>query len=303
MPCIDIAFYLKSRDIIFIFCILMFLMIPHLFPTNSFAQKSLLNITAKIDPRVVNSDQKSIIYVNLQNTNSDLITELDVQLVTPGLEIVDEKKWPNQIYPNSSLIGIYTLKPRESGNHPVYISATYLMNNNSVLASPKQSTAEIKAGEIIVQAAWSLLWLNNNAAITGIIGIVLGASITKISDLMLFKVTQNRERGKKIEKLKGHLLQFLDVNEKRLKRKENTIFYNWYTMSNEGLYHLILDKPFINTKAQNLYVRFEAYNKQIRKFNQNIITQDEKEILDREIKELIQDIANLRKEIESWYLS
>ena len=66
-------------------------------------------------------------------------------------------------------------------------------------------TSKITAGEVIVQSTLSSEWLNNNAALTGIMGTVVGAAITKISDLILAKASQQKERREKIEKLKGYL--------------------------------------------------------------------------------------------------
>ena len=82
---------------------------------NSFEETSPLVISADVDPNVISTDQKTIVTVNLKNNASVTISGIDVQLETTGLKVLDQKKWPESIYPNSSLSGMYILQPTNDG--------------------------------------------------------------------------------------------------------------------------------------------------------------------------------------------
>ena len=64
-------------------------------------------------------------------------------------------------------------------------------------------------------------------------------------------------------------------------------------MSKEGVYHLILENPTLNAKAQNLYVRFEALNKKITSGTAPLSVASE-------INALKRDINDTRNIIKSW---
>jgi hypothetical protein len=105
---------------------------------------------------------------------------IDVQVLSPGFKVLSEKKWPDTIYPNSSITGQYILQPLYTGTHTIYVSTTYFTNNTSTRPFElKQMVSNSKLGEAKVQSdLFSSLsgatWLQHPLTLIIIGGIVTG---------------------------------------------------------------------------------------------------------------------------------
>src|SRR6476660_6827951 len=151
------------------------------FNNVSALSNSPLVITGKIDPNVTTISNNIVATVNLTNIGNLPLNGIDVQVISSDLKILSEKKWPDKIYPNSSISGQYILQASNTGSFPITISSTYLVNNTATKPPEiRQGVSSAKLGDAIVQPdlglSWSSVW---NSTITTLIGAFFGFLISK----------------------------------------------------------------------------------------------------------------------------
>src|SRR5215217_3629396 len=163
---------------------------------------SPLIINGEINPREITTTGSVVVTVKLTNVGDLPVKGINVQVIPPGFKIISEKKWPDNIYPNSFIIGQYILQPYDTGIHPISVSATYTINNTAI--SPpeiKQRVSILELGDAEVH--WDLSWPSAwNLTSTTLLGTFIGFVITKVSDYLTSKRIESRERKEKIEKAK-----------------------------------------------------------------------------------------------------
>jgi hypothetical protein len=203
-----------------------------------------------------------MVTIYLTNNDSLPVNGLDVQLTSVGLKVMAEKKWPNFLYPNSSISGQYVLQPMYLGTHDISLSVTYFTNDT--MTNPptiKQSTSEVSLGNVVIQADWGLWSSAWNGVSTTLLGTFFGFVITKVSDYFTSRRAKQEMMEERLEKTKACLLEWLEVNEKKVEDKiEPEMGLTWDELIKGGLYHHIPNSDNLRNLVREIYLDLVEYH-------------------------------------------
>jgi hypothetical protein len=220
---------------------------------------SPVSIQADLDRRSITTSENVILTVNLTNTGHFLVMELDIQISSPGFKVISQKEWPDNFYPNSSLIGQYILEPTSSGTFPIFLSSTYILNDTQTRPPTiKQIGSTQELGEVYIQSdpflSWSSAW---EGAPTTILGIIVGFVITKVTDYWTSRRIEERDRKEKTDLAKSYVFNWLEVNQKLVEKNQPPRFDKpWEGI--ESVYEFIPNT--LRNKIRNLYIELNDYS-------------------------------------------
>jgi hypothetical protein len=142
------------------------------------------------------------------------------------------------------------------------VLATYTVNNTSTKPPEiKQGSSSVDLGDVIVQTDWGLSWSSVwNGASATLIGTFFGFVITKASDYFTSRQTEEGERRKRVEMARSCLLEWLEINEKRIVRNLNPELGSWDTLVKEGLYSLIPEDRNLRSLASDIAIDVDYYH-------------------------------------------
>jgi hypothetical protein len=223
------------------------------------SQKSIsIIISGEIDPKVTTTSRNVLVTINLVNSGNISAQGLDIQVVSSGFTTTSQKRWPDNIYPSSSLSGQYILQPSTTGTFPVFASATYTTNDTTHVPNEiRQMVSKQKIGDVTVQTDPILSWSSAWAGVpTTILGTVIGFVITKATDYFTSKRMETRERKQKTELAKSYVLNWLETNEIFIKERGHAQFgKTWDGLS--SVYEFIPEN--LRDRIRKLYVELRSY--------------------------------------------
>jgi hypothetical protein len=227
---------------------------------DAFSQGSApISINASLDRRSIYENDKVIVTVNVANKGNLLVKGLDIQIVSSGLKLSSQKNWPENFFPNSSLVGQYILETSGTGTFPVSLSSTYTVNNTSSRPpTVKQFGSTEKIAEVYVAPnsflSWSSAW---EGAPTTILGTIIGFVITKVTDYWTSRRIEERDRAGKTALAKSYVLHWLEINEKLVEKHQPPRFADpWQGI--ENVYDYIPDS--LRDEIRNLYIDLRDYS-------------------------------------------
>lgn len=216
-------------------------------------------IEGNIDREEVTTTENLLVTIHLTNTEELPIDGLDVQVISPGLTIISEKRWPDNIHPNSSLVGQYVLQASRDGTFPISATATYTLNNTLVRPPLiRDMVSQLELDDVVVKSApflsQSTVWAG---APTTVLGTVIGFVITKLTDYFTSKRMEERDRKTKRQLAKSLVLTLLEVNQKRIEKDAPLDLGPWDEI--EKLYYFIPE--VLRNRIRDFYVDLDSFSR------------------------------------------
>jgi hypothetical protein len=215
-------------------------------------------ITGSLDQESITTSKNVVVTINLTNMGDIPASGLDVQVISPGLTVISEKEWPENLYPTSSLIGQYILQSSYEGTFPISVSTTYTLNDTR--SSPPiitQMVSQQELGVVSVKSdplfSWSTAWAG---APTTVLGAAVGFLITKLSDHFTSKQIEGRDKKSKTDLAKSYVLNFLEVNQKKVQDGQFPLLRTWESI--EPVYEFI--PTGLREGIRNLYLDLDVYS-------------------------------------------
>jgi hypothetical protein len=258
-------------------------------------------ITTTIEDRAITAGENLVVSAMIRNTGNVSASQLNVQLISGELTIESEKQWPGIIYPNSSIGGSYVLRGRDAGTYPIYLSATFLVNNTSPgtpIRSLEQGFSEHEAGVVYVQSAFPSWSSTVETGAFTILGALAGVLATKLADLWNITRTERKERAAAIKKIKGYLMSWLESNKKKVDLNESGEFGPYDNALSQGVYNFIAENDDLRKNIHDLYARLWSHTH--RTENYVNMSPQEKQTHDNERGALNKDIDATVGILDKW---
>lgn len=231
-----------------------------------------LMMDGTVYPNSVPKGESLAINLTVRNIGNFPLQDLDVQIVSPGLETISEKKWPSDVFSNSTMQGLYILKAMSEGRYNIGATASYFVNDTKT-NDIKYFSKSIPIGEVTVNWGFgdffSPFWQGVG---TTILGGLLGLIITKTADHFANKSKMNVENAENKRRFKGLLMSELKENKQYIQMrnvKPPLLIRNWELIKTTGLYHYCKEKVGLEDKIIILYSKYREYNEFGRRTNDN----------------------------------
>lgn len=221
-------------------------------------------INAKPELTKIDEGDNLLVNVELTNIGKFIAQGMDVQIVSPGFKITVQKNWSSKLYPGSTISGQYILESIGGGNFPIYISASYLINDTSTTPPQiRQMVSNFSTANVVVtEKSEPLIGWNSlgEGTISTAIGLALGLIVPKIAEAISSIGSEKRERLQRFERLKSLLEYELQTDKRYIERLDFAEIERWRKIADENLYSLLSENPTLEEKLLNLYANIGSYN-------------------------------------------
>jgi hypothetical protein len=232
-----------------------------IFPSSHPASAStdgIIDINYSVIPKTIEKGKSLLLNVSVTNTGKSMIENFNIDIVSSGFRLLDEKEFPAKIYPNSTVHKQYALEATDMGKHDIYSNWVYDIpfSSNNSLVTQFSNTSRIREIDVVqpsLEIEFSSLWA---VTISTLIGLTAGALITRLGEKFKEKDNQRKERIRNINKIKS-MIRY-DLNKYKLDL-ENDNWEDkpefWKYLVNEGLYQYLAENQILEKEVADFHTK------------------------------------------------
>ena len=212
---------MKNWYYFYIIVVFLILIIPYVEKGFSFERMDISVSELEKMP----SEEFALLNVSIVNKNKENFEDIKITLTSPYSIVKQEPNWPSIIYGNSSISGIYSINSDNAGNHSIWLTSSYIINETNI--GIRQFTDSylhiMKVGEYSIKL--NEFWLGVTTTILG--DYQSGSVLPELGKSISNYANSRRSKKQSISEIKHLLLTELSINLENIKREEPTLDNNW----------------------------------------------------------------------------